>query len=440
MYEDYFGIARPPFSFAPSPEGLFLGAGHREALAALEWGLEEPTSFTLLTGEVGTGKTTLIDALATSRRDTVQIARIRDPRLTIEEILGDTLFQLGESYPNAGRAALMRALADSASRRRVAMIMDEAQGLSDSVLEDLRLLSNLAQGAIKIILVGQPELVCRLAKPSLRQLNQRIGARSRLDPLTREQVVDYVRRRVVAVGGDVDRIFSPGSLNLIARHSRGIPRQINILCHNAMMIAYANGSATVGQPHIEDAVREYCVPIDGTYGTSLLRIARAPQRLLFNARSGTALAVVAAAVLGLSFSSWRGARPTLAARLADRASSSEQRAASLEAREASRSADEKPRPEESADMANPVNAENPSASPALAIAPAEPPESQAPAANVSARRLSVVVQDGDSLSKIAEHYLGSYDSATRKRLLAANPEIREPDMIYPGQNIHLIEK
>jgi general secretion pathway protein A len=441
MYQDYFGIAGPPFSSAPSPEGLFLGAGHREALAALEWGLEEPTSFTLLTGEVGTGKTTLIDALAARRADGVRIARIRDPRLTIEEMLGDTLSQLGESYLGAGRAALMPALANSASRRRLALLVDEAQGLSDTVLEDLRLLSNLAEGAIKIILVGQPELAHRLAKPSLRQLNQRIGARSRLDPLTPAQVVDYVRRRVGAVGGDVDRIFAPGSLKLIARRSGGIPRRINILCHNAMVIAYANGFPTVGRPQIEEAVREYSLPTDRNYRASLLWTVKAPRRLLFNAGSGSALAVAAAGVLGLSIGSWRGPWPTLAARVAERAPLREQQAALPEVRETRWSADEKPPPEQTAEKANPADAGKPAAAvAAIAIAPAVPRESVAPAPKVSAASHSVVVQDGDSLSTIAERYLGSYDSATRNRLLAANPEITEPDLIYPGQNIRLVEK
>src|SRR5271166_794123 len=165
MKPENFRFKIAPFSTIPPAYGLFLGAGHRKALAALEWGLDEPTGFTLLTGEVGTGKTTLIDALMTTRREQIRIARIQDPRLSFEEMLADILAQFGAVTEGQSRSALTRALARAGETQRSVVIVDEAQSLSDSLLEDLRLLSNVASGSLKLILVGQPELSSRLAQP-----------------------------------------------------------------------------------------------------------------------------------------------------------------------------------------------------------------------------------------------------------------------------------
>jgi general secretion pathway protein A len=196
----HFDLSRPPFEMVSQPSSLYMSKSHREGLAALEWGLlHEPGSFTLLIGEVGTGKTTLINALLSRRYELARTAHINNPKLGFTEMLRVILEQLGY-LPNAvSKLDLLRkfkwVFEQLRLRERIAIIVDEAQALSDDTLEELRLFSNYwrdSKGHLEILLVGQPELLTRLMEPSLRQFHQRIGARAMLNPLRREEAFEYI--------------------------------------------------------------------------------------------------------------------------------------------------------------------------------------------------------------------------------------------------------
>ena len=265
MYYEHFGLTGAPFEFNPSASVLFMSAGHREGLAALEWGLSEPSGFTMLVGEIGAGKTTLIHSLLSTRHSGVRTAWVANPRITFEEMLRQILGQLGVNRSEkVGKFVLLQAfeaqLASLKPDECLAVIIDEAQDLSDDALEDLRLLSNfqsLERRRLQIVLVGQPDLAARLASPKLRQFNQRIGARALLPTLQGNEIYDYVDYRLRAKGGDIKTLFTHGALKELSRASGGIPRRINVLCHNALFNAFAQGEPCVTADNMRDAAHDY---------------------------------------------------------------------------------------------------------------------------------------------------------------------------------------
>ena len=263
-YRD-FGLSRPPFEMVGQPTSLYMSKSHREGLAALEWGLlHEPGSFTLLLGEVGTGKTTLVYTLLSRHYDLARIAYVMDPKLGFEEMLRVILERLGYLPSAVTKLDLLRkfewVLGELRPRERIAIIVDEAQALSDETLEELRLFSNYgrnSEGHLEILLVGQPELLTRLMAPSLRQFHQRIGARMILNPLKREESFEYIEHKLRDAGGTTTKIFAKHALNEIVDHSKGIPRQLNLLCNNALIRAYAGGLKWVSAAVARAAVNEY---------------------------------------------------------------------------------------------------------------------------------------------------------------------------------------
>jgi general secretion pathway protein A len=262
MYYQYFGLRDAPFKFQPS-NALFLSSAHLQGLAALEWALQEPSGLTLLVGEVGTGKTVLIHSLiARIKDDKIRIAQVSDPTMNFEQMLEFILQQLRINPIGKGTVASLQALktfvSDPESTSRAILIFDEAQGLNDEILEDLRLLSNSRppqRHALQIILVGQPELVHRLTDPKLRALNQRIGARALLRPLRGEEIGDYVNC-LLHMQGARRELFSPKALDQVASLSGGFPRKINNLCHNALLHAYIERSSIVEPQHVQAASME----------------------------------------------------------------------------------------------------------------------------------------------------------------------------------------
>ena len=265
MYHQHFGLSGAPFRFTPTPDALYLGKTHREALAALEWGLlREPTGFTLLVGESGVGKTTLVCSLLARRYESVRAAFITNPRLNFEQLLQVALTQLAPGVRGRDKFELtdnfIRQLDELAPGQRVALILDEAQELGDETLEELRLLSNFDAGAehrLQLIFVGQTELIERLGGARMRSLNERIGARALLRPLTPAEAREYVDCRLRAKGGAARKIFAPEAFKYLLAHSRGIPRRINVLCHNAMLLGYAAGSKKVTLAMARNAVGDY---------------------------------------------------------------------------------------------------------------------------------------------------------------------------------------
>jgi type II secretory pathway predicted ATPase ExeA len=265
MYYRHFRLTGPPFEALAGPQALYLSQAHRESLAALEWGLlHEPSGFTTLTGETGTGKTTLVSSILARNFAQLRAAYVINPKLSFEDILRVVLGQFGIPCMEPNKLDRIEALVGFLGARmpneRLAIIVDEAQDLSDDVLEELRLLSNYGQRIgkyLQLVLIGQPELAIRLKSPSLRQFNQRVAARSVLNRLSFVEAHEYVGYRLRARDGRSRDIFDSDALDYLLRHSAGIPRQINVLCHNAMLLAYSSGASLVDIKSARAAVAEH---------------------------------------------------------------------------------------------------------------------------------------------------------------------------------------
>lgn len=253
MYNKHFGFEEAPFSVTPDPRFFYSNAVYQDVLAGLEHGIEARNGFTVVTGEAGTGKTTLLHRLVSSSVDTIEYALIINPRLSFIPLLRTILKNLGLPSSSTDRATLSEQL-DSHLReqftkgRTVALLFDEAQSLSDEVLEELRLLCNQEiDGATltSIVLMGQPELEHRLDHSKLRQIKQRITSRRRLTPLQDPDVRLYVASRLEHVGYTGDDLFEPAAIERIINWSSGIPRLVNTICDNALLLAYQASERTV---------------------------------------------------------------------------------------------------------------------------------------------------------------------------------------------------
>jgi general secretion pathway protein A len=264
MYYDFFGFREPPFSIAPDPRYLYLSARHKEALAHLMYGIQGQGGFIVITGEVGTGKTTVCRCFIENAPPHVDIALILNPRLSARELLSAICDELGISHaPEASIKVLVDAinhdlLKAHAEGRHKVLVIDEAQNLSADVLEQLRLLTNLETAEkklLQIVLIGQPELQELLALPELRQLSQRITARYHLDAIERAELPEYLHYRV-SVAGIRGEIFTPGAIRQLYRSSHGIPRLINLIADRALLGAYSKDERQINKSHIRQAARE----------------------------------------------------------------------------------------------------------------------------------------------------------------------------------------
>ncbi len=250
MYESFFGFRDDPFALTPDPRFLFLGQHHREALAHLLYGMGESGGFVQLTGEVGTGKTTLCRSLLEQAPADVDVALILNPRQTPQELVASVCDELGVAYPPGTES--LKVLTDLLNRhlldrheagRRTVLVIDEAQNLSAEALEQVRLLTNLettTHKLLQILLIGQPELRELMARRDLRQLAQRVTARYHLPPLTAEETTAYIRHRL-EVAGCAEPLFTAGAVRRIHRLSGGVPRVVNVLCDRALLGGYAEG-------------------------------------------------------------------------------------------------------------------------------------------------------------------------------------------------------
>lgn len=248
MYLSYFGLSDNPFSIAPNPDYLFMSPRHREALSHLRFGLRESGGFVMLTGEVGTGKTTVSRKLMQDLSEDTQTAVILNPTLSALELLATVCDELGLVYDASASSLktytdliLKKLASNHEANINTVLIIDEAQHLLPEVLEQLRLLTNLEtnrEKLLKIVLIGQPELQQLLRRNELRQLAQRVTARYHLLPLTSEEVALYVAHRLSVANG-LPQLFSAASLKALFQISGGIPRVINLLCDRALTLAYS---------------------------------------------------------------------------------------------------------------------------------------------------------------------------------------------------------
>lgn len=449
-YYQYFRLKGHPFQPA-SPQGaVYFSSNHLQGLATLEAGLlGEMSGLTMLTGEAGTGKTTLIYSLLQRDHKRVRIAHIDDPKLSFPEIMRVILTQLHLYSAGSTKldylSALDHLLELHGEQERIAVVVDESQVLSDDVLEELRLLSNRGQRdgrRLQLILVGQPELAERLKKPELRQLNQRIFSRGVLKPLDHAQAVMYVECRLSAQGGKCSAIFESRALNRLLRRSDGIPRKINMLCHNAMLAAFYAGERKVSLKTATKVAAEYHDAVGVTTRKSGMPDLAMPALI-----AGGAL--VSLLLLGFVYPrvwpDWLFHRTVSSGKANELKVQPESRAtrhrkASGIRREAKAATSLTSHPGESGALPAPG-----AASPAAAAATRMPPAASAavsagvqkPAGAPAApeRRSQITVKYGDTLEKIAIRYSGSKDGIGE--FIAANPQLTNINQLSVGQIIYL---
>ena len=267
MYENFFGLRERPFDLAPNPRYLFLGARQREALSTLKYGLEGPRGLTLLVGEAGTGKTTLVQAaLSEIGSAKVECVLMSNPTLTRDEFYEflANAFGFGAEIA-ASKTRFLAAFRSHVEERHwrgqlTAIIIDEAQSLPYELLEEVRLLSNIETPTTKllsVVLTGQPELADRLNEPELRQLKQRIGLRCELTVFDLADTAAYIAGRLRIAGGTPVDIFTRDAVNAIFQGSSGVPRLVNVICDNSLIGGFAEQMRPVPRSVVEDILRDF---------------------------------------------------------------------------------------------------------------------------------------------------------------------------------------
>ncbi len=433
MYCDFFGFNEKPFDVTPDPRFLFLTPGHREALASLIYGIHERRGFIAIVGEVGTGKTTLLNSVLRQIENEVElrVGVIFNTDLDFNSMLAMALVDLKIAKPGErlSKANLLHRLNEFAIRQlsrggNVVLMVDEAQNLDASAMENLRLLSNLETyrtKLIQIVLSGQPELDIKLSQPGLRQLNQRISLKRYITPLREKETYDYIQHRLTIAGYSGPTLFDTPGQELIWEYSQGVPRKINILCDNALLIGYGLQQKTIEATMIEEAIRdltvslfvstddvpaaeaepevtpretpvpssEIRVPVPVPVAAYPIQVSGAPQRRVMPSRVAMAAGVVLAAggifFAGLFLGSSQLAGPSLGT----------------------------------------------SPSPVVIN---EPLVSEAKGSK------AVVVKKGDHLTGIITRTYGRFDTSLLNSVLQKNSDIQDPDVIQVGQVVKLPDK
>jgi general secretion pathway protein A len=266
MYKKFFNLREHPFNVNPDPRYLFLTRDTQEALACLTYGIEARKGFIVLTGEVGTGKTTLINKLLEwLHRENVSTAFVFNPRLTVTQFFDFMMADFGIPCETTMKSQVLLRLNHWLLERyrageRAVLIVDEAQNLSLQMLEEIRLLTNLetsTEKLLQIVLAGQPELDRKLNQPELRQLRQRITLRARTRALTLDDTRGYILERLRIAGADGEEIFSPEAIQVVHQFARGIPRVTNLLCEHALINAFVDQRRPIPPEIVEQVVHEF---------------------------------------------------------------------------------------------------------------------------------------------------------------------------------------
>jgi len=259
MYEEFFGFNEKPFNLAPDPDFLYPSRQHKNAISSLDFGLMDDSGLILFTGEIGTGKTTIIRHTLRNLDDEYIVAVVFNTNVTSDQLLALVLEEFGLSPEIDSKAIAIKALTSflvdmHGKGKRPLLIIDEGQSLSLDALEEIRLLSNLQLGSkmlLQIMLVGQPELKTKLKTPAMESMTQRIAVNYHLKPFNREGTGQYISHRLNTAGGNPD-LFTVGAVNIIHRMTNGIPRAINILCHAALVYGFADEVPIIGTQVLEE--------------------------------------------------------------------------------------------------------------------------------------------------------------------------------------------
>ena len=263
MYEEFYHFTEKPFTLSPDPSFLFLGKSHLRAMNILEYGVESDAGITVISGEVGTGKTTLLRRLLGELGDEVTVGLITNTQRNFGDLLKWVLMSYDIEFDEADPVKLYKIFVDFITRehragRRVLLIIDEAQNLGPDALEDIRMLTNInvdKSPVLQLILVGQPELIEMLKTKELRQFAQRVSADYFLQPLTFQEMQKYIRHRIKVAGGN-ENLFALTAFATVYYHSGGIPRIINTICDMALVYGYADGAPKIRKEIILDAIRD----------------------------------------------------------------------------------------------------------------------------------------------------------------------------------------
>ena len=303
LYLKHFGLKREPFSIVPDPGFLYPSNQHRQAVAHLKYGLDREGGFILLTGEVGTGKTTLTRTLLKAMPAHIRVAYVLNSKLEVGDLLASICHELGVDLAEIRGLSFAKECVDAlyhdllqvhAEGKKTLVVIEEGQNLSADVLETLRLLSNLethTEKLLHILLVGQPELLETLAQRELRQLNQRVVARFHLQPLERDDLANYINHRLHRAGAQRP-IFDGDCIAVLYRLTEGVPRLINLVCQHSLLAAYATGSATVSGRLLKRAAGEILPPPSAPSKSSgRRRLALSIGLLLLGVVAGLGLAV-----------------------------------------------------------------------------------------------------------------------------------------------------
>jgi general secretion pathway protein A len=287
MYKEFYGLRANPFNVNPDPRYLFLTRHTEEALACLTYGIQSRKGFVLLTGEVGTGKTTLINKLLEwLRLQQVATAFIFNSRLNVPQFLDYMMTDFGIPCDSKAKSQVLLRLYNWLLDRYRAgetavLIVDEAQNLSDEVLEEVRMLTNLetfTEKLLQIVLVGQPELEHKLKQPQLRQLRQRLTLRAKTHALTLDETKAYVQQRLRIAGSNGQQIFEPEALVTIHRYAAGIPRVINLLCEHCLVSAFVDQQKVIGPNVVDGVARDFDLGDNTGAGTMKLPPSSGPDK------------------------------------------------------------------------------------------------------------------------------------------------------------------
>ena len=418
-YLTHFNLTCEPFGLTPGTEHLYLGRQHAEALAGLQIGIRHRRGLLTLVGEVGMGKTTLAHAVIEAMDERVHIGYSARTTLSFLEMMRPALAQLGLTDCLDDKAQMIRRLTDVleiAHQRHqiVALIVDEAHNLSADAFEELRLLLNIENREAKLlqlVLIGQPELEDRLGDPSLRHLADRVAVRCVLNPLSSKESAEYVVARLEGSGASHD-LFTSRALSAILREARGVPRSINVLCHNALLFAYGDGSSRVGLEHARTAIAE-------RRGGRLRRLdRRRPWRRWLRPAALLLAGALAGLLLGLV--AFRTSNVVLSSQPMDPPAGSP---ASLEGFE--------PAAGVAADAMDTAGAGSPM------MAGGAPETTLARDRRLAGGGRTMVVETGSSLSVLILDVYGDYNDGLLEMVLDANPHVEDPDVVHEGQRIVL---
>jgi len=434
MYTDFFGLKTKPFSITPDPKFLYMSPYHREALAHLIYGIRENTGFVIITGEVGTGKTTLLNALLLKLPENMPRVVIKNPRIsasTIYKLLGRAIGIPEEKRSRDHIQEYEKRLKEVGG---ALIVVDEAQGLSIDLMEEIRLLSNLETSRkklIQIILLGQQELNNILLNPKLRQLKQRIGIKFHIPPLNSEETADYIEHRLKVAGYEPrDKpIFTPKAISEIYKKTGGFPRLINIVCDNAMLDAYTEDVTQIGPKQIKKVVLD----MDSTY-TSTPSGPYADKNQLNTNREGMHVWKMALIIL-LSISAGAG----LAWYTTMKPGMFNHIYTSIEHRFTTRHTSKPTMPDAKTQKAKTTVQKPSTKNKQVAMIQGKPAPPVPPPIPISNRPKGtwVTVKAGDTIAVIAADYYGMVNIDILKKIQAANPQIKDMNLIYQGEKIFL---